>query len=215
MYDMFMEEIMIGYYNYTVILTYLGLASGIMGMVSAIENRPVLALGFLMLAGFFDMFDGMVARTKKRTTSEKKFGIELDSLSDIVCFGVLPAIIGYTIGLRKWYYVIVLILYVLAALIRLAYFNVVEDERQANTTEVRKSYEGLPVTTVALIIPLLYPLISYFKSYMALAYALILLIIGFLFLSKIKVVKFKIRGMIVLIVVGILELLLLIFTRVL
>lgn len=206
---------MIGYYNYTVILTYLGLASGIMGMVSAIENRPVLALGFLMLAGFFDMFDGMVARTKKRTTSEKKFGIELDSLSDIVCFGVLPAIIGYTIGLRKWYYVIVLILYVLAALIRLAYFNVVEDERQANTTEVRKSYEGLPVTTVALIIPLLYPLISYFKSYMALAYALILLIIGFLFLSKIKVVKFKIRGMIVLIVVGILELLLLIFTRVL
>lgn len=212
---MFMEEIMIGYYNYTVILTYLGLASGIMGMVSAIENRPVLALGFLMLAGFFDMFDGMVARTKKRTTSEKKFGIELDSLSDIVCFGVLPAIIGYTIGLRKWYYVIVLILYVLAALIRLAYFNVVEDERQANTTEVRKSYEGLPVTTVALIIPLLYPLISYFKSYMALAYALILLIIGFLFLSKIKVVKFKIRGMIVLIVVGILELLLLIFTRVL
>ena len=206
---------MIGYYNYTVILTYLGLASGMCGIFEAIKEKPIPALIFLMLAGFFDMFDGMVARTKKRTKNEKKFGIELDSLSDLVCFGVLPAIIGYSIGLRKWYYLIILILYVLAALIRLAYFNVMEDARQEETTEVRKSYEGLPVTTVALIIPLLYPLITYFKSYLHIAYAVMLLIIGFLFLSKIKIVKFKMKGMIVLIIFGILELLLLVFTKVL
>ena len=206
---------MIGYYNYTVILTYLGLASGMCGIFSAIKDRPIPALIFLMLAGFFDMFDGMVARTKKRTKNEKKFGIELDSLSDLVCFGVLPAVIGYALGLRKWYFLIVLILYVLAALIRLAYFNVMEDARQEETTEVRKSYEGLPVTTVALIIPLLYPLITYLKEYMYIAYAVMLLIIGFLFLSKIKIIKFKLKGMIALIIFGILELLLLVFTKVL
>lgn len=206
---------MIGYYNYTVILTYLGLASGMCGIFSAIESRSVIAIICLMLSGFFDMFDGLVARTKKRTTNEKKFGIELDSLSDLVCFGVLPAVIGYSLGLNKWYYYIITILYVLAALIRLAYFNVMEDARQQETTECRKSYEGLPVTTVALIIPLLYPLITLAGSFMHLAYGAILLIIGVLFLSKIKVVKFKLKGMIALVLVGILELLLLIFTKIL
>ena len=198
---------MIGFYNYTVILTYLGLASGMCGIFASINGHPILALILLMLAGLFDMFDGTVARTRERTKQEKKFGIQLDSLSDIVCFGVLPAVIGYTIGLNKWY--------VLAALIRLAYFNVMEEERQENTEEKRKSYEGLPVTSVALIIPLLFPLITYLKSYANLAYALLLLVIAVLFLSKIKIAKFKMKGMIALIIIGVLELLMLIFTKVL
>ena len=206
---------MIGYYNYTVILTYLGLASGMCGIFAAIERHPVIALICLMLSGFFDMFDGLVARTKDRTKNEKKFGIELDSLSDLVCFGVLPAVIGYTIGLNKWYFYIVLILYVLAALIRLAYFNVMEDARQEQTTEARKSYEGLPVTTVALILPLLYPLVSLAGCFSHLAYSALLLIIAVLFLSKIKIVKLKLKGMIVLVLLGVLELLLLIFTKIL
>lgn len=206
---------MIGYYNYTVILTYLGLASGMCGIFAATKSHPVIALICLMLAGFFDMFDGLVARTKDRTKNEKKFGIELDSLSDLVCFGVLPAIIGYSLGLNTWYFYIILILYVLAALIRLAYFNVMEDIRQEETTECRKSYEGLPVTSVAIILPLLYPLVVLANDFAYLAYGALLLILGLLFLSKIKVTKFKLKGMIALVLIGILELLLLIFTRVL
>lgn len=206
---------MIGYYNYTVILTYLGLASGMCGIFSAIEKHPVIALICLMLSGFFDMFDGLVARTKERTKNEKKFGIELDSLSDLICFGVLPAVIGYTIGLNKWYLIIPLILYVLAALIRLAYFNVMEDARQEQTTEVRKSYEGLPVTTVAIILPLLYPLITLLGSFAYFAYGALLLVIAVLFLSKIKIVKLKTKGMIALVVIGALILLLLVLTKIL
>ena len=206
---------MIGYYNYTVILTYLGLASGMCGIFAAINSHPVIALICLMLSGFFDMFDGLVARTKDRTKHEKKFGIELDSLSDLVCFGVLPAIIGYSIGLSTWYFYIILILYVLAALIRLAYFNVSEDARQEETTEVRKSYTGLPVTSVALILPLLYPLITLATGFAHLIYGAILLTLGFLFLSRIKVTKFKLKGMIALIVIGAIILLLLVLTKLL
>lgn len=206
---------MIGYYNYTVILTYLGLASGMCGIFAAIEQHPVIALICLMLAGFFDMFDGLVARTKERTKNEKKFGIELDSLSDLVCFGVLPAVIGYMLGLNKWYLIIPLILYVLAALIRLAYFNVMEDARQEQTTEVRKSYEGLPVTTVAIILPLLYPLVTLLGNFAYLAYGALLLVIAVLFLSKIKIVKLKKKGMIALVIFGALILLLLVLTRIL
>lgn len=206
---------MIGYYNYTVILTYLGLASGMCGIFAAIQSHPVAALICLMFAGLFDMFDGFVARTKDRTKNEKKFGIELDSLSDIVCFGVLPAIIGFSLGLKAWYFNIILILYVLAALIRLAYFNVMEDARQEQTTETRKSYEGLPVTSVALILPFLYPILSLAGSFLYIAYGIVLLIIGFLFLSKIKVTKFKLKGMLALIAVGAVELLILILTKIL
>lgn len=206
---------MIGYYNYTVILTYLGLASGMFGIFAAINSHPIIALICLMLSGFFDMFDGLVARTKDRTKNEKKFGIELDSLSDLVCFGVLPAIIGYSIGLNTWYLYIIPVLYALAALIRLAYFNVMEDVRQEQTTEVRKSYEGLPVTSVAIILPLLYPLITLANNFSHLIYGAILLILGFLFLSKIKVTKFKLKGMIGLVIVGAIAMLLLVVPKLL
>ena len=77
---------MIGFYDYTVILTYLGFASGVFGILCAIKDPKHLfpAIFCLMFSGLCDMFDGKVARTKKkRTTEEKHFGIQLDSLSDL------------------------------------------------------------------------------------------------------------------------------------
>ena len=70
---------MIGFYNYTVILTYCSLISAIVGTHFAFEHNYVLALFCLMLCGFFDSFDGIVARSKKdRTEEEKKFGIQIE-----------------------------------------------------------------------------------------------------------------------------------------
>lgn len=198
---------MIGFYNYTVILTYLGLSSGVIGIVSAAQGKITLAIFCLLLAGFFDMFDGLVARTKKdRTKQEKQFGIELDSLSDIVCFGVLPAMIGHAVGLNTWYFYIILVVYVLAALIRLAYFNVTEEERQENTTEVRKEYLGLPVTSAALIIPLIYIFVLFLKDKFYLLYAAVLLLTAIAFISKFKIKKLKLKGMIAVLIIGIIEL---------
>ena len=87
---------MISFYNYTVILTYISLVSSVIGMLLACglcggEPRPTYAIICLMVSGLCDMFDGKIARTKKdRTDDEKKFGIQIDSLCDAVCFGVLP-----------------------------------------------------------------------------------------------------------------------------
>ena len=195
---------MIGYYNYTVILTYMGLISGLLGIFASIEGHPIFALGTLMFAGFCDMFDGLVARTKKdRTDKEKKFGIQLDSLADFVCYGILPVVIVYTTGVKEWYALIAYAIFSLAALIRLAYFNVMEDERQEQTTEARKSYEGLPVTSVALILPLLFPIISRFETVASILFTALFLIIAFFFIFKFKVPKFKLKGMSVLVAIGI------------
>ena len=79
---------MIGFYDYTVVVTYISLVSSILGMFCAIDGKLPLAVFCLAFSGLCDMFDGKIARTKKnRTDDEKSFGIQIDSLCDIVCFG--------------------------------------------------------------------------------------------------------------------------------
>ena len=206
---------MLGFYNYTVILTYMSLFSAVTGITLAFsENIPghtFWAVFCLLFSGFCDMFDGKVAKTMKRTEDEKKFGIQIDSLSDVIAFGVLPAAIGWSIGLREWWGILIMATFVLAALIRLAYFNVMEEKRQKKTDEVRKEYTGLPVTTDALIFPLVYALRGLFNANFHIFYAFILLLVAFLFLYKFKVVKPKLKGMIIMTIFGIIELLLLIW----
>ena len=87
---------MLGFYNYTVILTYLGMLTGFSGITCLITGNKKGALTCLLIAGLCDMFDGKIASTMIRTKQEKHFGIQIDSLSDLICFGVLPALIVYT-----------------------------------------------------------------------------------------------------------------------
>lgn len=203
---------MIGYYNYTVILTYMSLISSVLGMFFAMgmggDVHPEYAIICLMVSGLCDMFDGKVARTKKnRTESEKQFGIQIDSLCDAVCFGVLPSVIGYSVGMKSWCDVPVLLIFPLCAVIRLAYFNVAEEERQKQTSDVRKVYEGLPVTSVALILPLLYSFHKDIGSYwFPTVYGSALLIIAVAFITRFKVKKPSMKTMITFIVIGAVEL---------
>ena len=194
---------MIGFYNYTVILTYMGLASAVVGMVTALKGNLLVAVVCLMVSGACDMFDGKVARTKKdRTHQEKQFGIQLDSLCDIVCFGVLPCMIGFAAGVKGPFGTAYMVLYVLAALIRLAYFNVMEEERQKTTETTRKYYQGLPVTSAAVIFPVLFAIKPVFGRGFVLAYEIVLIIVALLFGVDFKVKKMDLKGMIVLLIVG-------------
>ena len=88
---------MLGFYDYTVVLTYLSLLSAGSGIVVSLSDggHPYWGIFFLLLCGLFDAFDGKVARTKKnRTQMEMSYGIQIDSLADVIAFGVLPAVIG-------------------------------------------------------------------------------------------------------------------------
>ena len=145
---------MIGIYNYTVILTYLGMISGFTGILYVTSGNTKAALLCLMAAGFCDMFDGKIASTMERTQQEKRFGIQIDSLSDLICFGVLPAMIGYHCAGKTMLSAAIAAGYVLCALIRLAWFNVDEEKRQDEENCRRETYLGLPVTASALLIPL-------------------------------------------------------------
>lgn len=202
---------MIGVYDYTVIATYLATAFGICGMLQAIEGYPMAAIICLMAAGLLDTVDGRIARTKKnRSETEKGFGIQIDSLNDVMCFGVLPALTAYVLsvewlGAAPAWYIIILIFFVLAGLIRLAYFNVTEEERQRSSAEPRKYYLGLPITSSTLLFPLLYLLAILPESGMvsAVMIAVGMLVIGILYIAPIHIRKPHFPGLAAMGVVGV------------
>lgn len=147
----------IGFYDYTVILTYMSLLSAVLGMVFSAKGMFTAAILCLFFSGFCDAFDGIVARTKKnRTDDEKAFGIQIDSLCDAVSFGVFPAVLCHHMGMNGTVSILILMGYCLCAVIRLAFFNVIEGKRQQTEGGCNKTYRGLPVTSIAMILPVFY-----------------------------------------------------------
>ncbi len=182
---------MIGYYNYTVVLTYISLASSVFGMTQAIHGRFKTAILCLAISGLCDMFDGKIARTKKdRTEDEKAFGIQIDSLCDVVCFGAFPALICYLLGVRGPIGIAAIILYCVNSVVRLAYFNVMEAKNALVTETGEKYYRGLPITSMAIVLPLVFMVQFFVPDYIfRLCLFLALIIVGILFVVDFKLKK--------------------------
>lgn len=222
---------MIGVYDYTVILTYLSLLSGCTGTIISMTGigHPYYGMFFLLFSGLCDAFDGKVARTKKnRSAFEQSFGMQIDSLSDLIAFGVLPASVGVALlrasprysdvpfrlaeGERLHWYPVFLIavavLYVLAAMIRLAYFNATEDERRADRETLGREYfTGLPVTTAALVFPLVLLLHYFLRFDLSLVYFAAMLLTGLLFLGNFRIPKPGKKALGIAVIIGGVELL--------
>ena len=181
---------MLGYYDYTVVLTYVSLVISIVGITTAIQGNFRIAILCLAVSGLCDMFDGKIARTKKnRTEEEKRFGIQIDSLCDVICFGVFPIVICYCIGLNTPIGVAVISMYGVASVIRLGYFNVSEEKRQNETSEVREYYQGLPITSMAIILPFWWLIRGYLGQHYIFILHILVVIVGTLFISDIRVKK--------------------------
>ena len=219
---------MIGFWNYTMILTYMSLLSAVSGIIVSLHDtgHPYMGMFFLLICGLCDTFDGRVARTKKdRTPLEKEFGVQVDSLSDLVAFGVLPVCIGYAMlkvsskysavpyvsdvtGKYQWYpfvLAIIALFYVLAAMVRLAYFNATEEERAKTVVNGRPLYTGLPVTSAALIFPLILVLDYGMRFEFSIVYFTVMAVVAFLFLGKFQFRKPTMKGVLFMIGIGAVE----------
>ena len=159
-------------------VTVLGLCVGLTSIRMAIEGRFELALTAIGAAAVLDGLDGRMARLLKASS---RFGAELDSLSDFVCFGVAPAIVLYLWGFAGasslgW---IMVLMFALAAALRLARFNVALDEPGKPLWETG-FFVGVPVPAgaILLMLPLYMEGLGVPKSWMILPllslYALIL-----------------------------------------
>lgn len=199
----------VGFWHYGIILTYLSVASAIAGICLAACGMPSWGVICLFISGICDSFDGTVAKTRKsRTEEDKMFGEQIDSLSDMVAFGVMPIMIGVGMHMTKWYFVIVYCVFVLCALIRLAYFNVTEELRVRGDGAPRTSYEGLPVTNMAIGCPVFYLVATMFLGpvvHCPLATQLIMvffyLLASFLFVFRFRMPKLHAKGITVTILI--------------
>ncbi len=177
------------------IITALAICAGLTGIRLAFEGRFELAVAMVLAAAFLDAIDGRIARLLKSTT---KFGAQMDSLADIVNFGVAPALVLYVYLLDKvqsfgW---IAAMIYAIAAGLRLARFNVME-ERQNKASWQSDYFLGIPAPGGAMLV--LLPVYVGFLgiepsktfAYIASAYTLL---IGFLLVSRLPVYSGKTLG---------------------
>lgn len=179
----------IGKYNKSVIVTYIGIISAILGMFFATGENMSYAMICLIISGICDLFDGKIARMCKRDEEEKEFGKQLDSLADVFLFLGLPCVIGMKLftGVPNYLSLIVLVLYVLAGVIRLAWFNIIADKDGPV-----KYFVGMPVAYIALLTPVVYALNLFIKfTYINYVYLVIYAAFAFLFILNIKIPKPK------------------------
>jgi CDP-diacylglycerol--serine O-phosphatidyltransferase len=142
----------LGAYNLACALTLLGLAAAVGAFVLSAAGVIELALVCLMLAGLADLFDGVVARRLQQSDYEKEFGVQLDTVVDVVAFVVTPFVIALHAGLQSLPAVGVMLVFVVSGAIRLAHFNTLS----AQGTGVSTHHRGVPVTYTALVFPILF-----------------------------------------------------------
>ncbi|MCL2253879.1 MAG: CDP-alcohol phosphatidyltransferase family protein [Lachnospiraceae bacterium] len=208
---------LVGYYGYWVVLTYLSIISAVFGIYFAFSGSVKYAIFCLMISGLCDTFDGRVASLKKRNMRELTYGMQIDAMADLVSFGVLPAAIAYATAKADGTFGIVSALvasvYVLAALIRLSYFNAVEAEMHQKKDK-RTYFEGIPTTSVTLLIPLVYSICNIFAIRFLSVYNVVLVITAIFFVLKIKIPKPSPRNQIILCVIGLPLIIYVLFTGV-
>ena len=194
---------MIGKWNRSVIATYVGMLFAVAAMILTMANLYGYAMMCFMAAGICDLFDGTIARMCKRTEEEKNFGIQLDSLVDVVSFIARPIVFVVKFSGISWYAIAASVMYSVFGVARLAYFNVCQEENEDKDSPI-KYYVGMPVTYAALIFPAIYLLHVFLAdTVIALLMCIVMEIMALLFILKLKFIKPGKKGYIFLMLLAI------------
>lgn len=177
----------IGEYGKFVYLTYFGTALSLVAMHFIIQGEMIWAMSCFIVSGLCDLFDGMVARSFDRTKAQEQFGVEIDTLCDMISFAALPAVLLIAQGRFPLMNIFLAIIYIITAVTRLAYFN---RETKKNVSDRATYFRGVPVTYGALVFPVGYLVSEWLKSG-SFQYVLLLLapLMAFLFIWDVKIPK--------------------------
>ncbi|MBO5869524.1 MAG: CDP-alcohol phosphatidyltransferase family protein [Clostridia bacterium] len=189
----------IGYYSLANAVTLFGLISSVTACFLAANGNFKLALYMLFLACLCDSFDGKIARATKRTPQQKYYGVQLDSLCDVISFGLTPCFIAFSFGFKGWLDVLIYGIFIVCGAIRLAYFNTLANE---NPGKPMKTFKGVPIPISTMVITLLFLFTTFLPASITVwifRIALFALAIGFILNIKIKKPTLK-RGAILLLI---------------
>ena len=167
------------------LFTAASIFSGIFSIISAVNGEFEKAAWLILLSLIFDGLDGRVARL---TNTCSKFGLEFDSLADIVAFGVAPAILVYMYAGVDFgrFGIVVMALFVIFGAIRLARFNITSNINEPSV------FIGVPIPTAAVFLALFVLLFQkYDLEYLHSVLLIISLFVSFLMVSNIRYPSFK------------------------
>ena len=181
------SKIVIGYYNFADIVTMLGLMCGILACFLS-PAHPVIAMALLALAALCDSMDGKIARANKnRTKREKFYGVQLDSLCDVVSFGVAPCVVAFNFGYNTAFDLVLYALFVACGAIRLANFNT---EAAVDTPDLKMThFTGVPIPFSVMLFPI--PMILHLLTdgNAGWLFRILFLAIGFGYISRLRIPK--------------------------
>lgn len=169
------------------LLTSISLFAGFYAIVASINMKFTHAAYAVFVSGIFDMLDGRVARL---TGSTSRFGVEFDSLSDVIAFGVAPGLLVYMWALKGYgrFGWLATFLFVACGALRLARFNVQVDNAQ------KRNFLGLPIPAAATTIAgsvLFYTWIGYPDGIKTIFMPILVYILALLMVSDIRYYSFK------------------------
>ena len=161
-------------------ITILSLICGFISIIFSLESHFTFACWAIIVSVLFDGLDGQIAR-KNPVPSE--FGRELDSLVDVVSFGIAPSILGYIFVYRQFYFwaTLALFIYLFCSVMRLAKYNITPKEKLVNY------FYGVPTTASG---GMLASFILLYRKYTRLPspfiFVLLVLILAFMMVSRVR-----------------------------
>ncbi len=177
----------IGIYNLPLAVTMAGLFAAVAACIFSFNSMLPWAVICFILSGLCDLFDGVVARKIKRSDTEKRFGLYIDSSVDAVNFGIVPVIILLHSGFNHTLDYILFCFYSFSATMRLAYFNLLQHNNDGSPVH---HYTGLPVTYSALFLPIILSICIFTNEAMTqFLVRLTTFLLGFFFILNIKIKK--------------------------
>ena len=157
-------------------ITLLGVICAITGMCLCFVGKTGFAVVLLAISGICDGFDGYFAKKVRKPNQSSEYGVELDSLADIVCAGVFPIVVSMSLGFTRWYNLIIYVLFIMCGITRLTYYNV--------NSSSKNYFNGVPITVSAFLIPAVYLI---FRNVTTKPYLMIGLMVAFALLSVLYV----------------------------
>ena len=166
------------------IISLLNMSSGLLSIITAINNNFELAAIFMIIAIMFDSVDGWVARKTNRDDI-LGFGKNIDSLSDVVSFGVAPAVFVYTTlntsaGIMQIIVILVSLLITICGVLRLTRYNVIAEHVKS------EGFIGFPIPGIAFLLAIFY-LSGLYNIYLTL---ILSVVVSFMMISNIRYPKF-------------------------
>lgn len=132
------QKLLIGCFNKSVILTYIGVGCVVLGTFGILNDNWKIGMICMVISGICDMLDGTVARMCTRTDIQKRFGMELDSLADVVSFGYYPILVFVRYCGLNYLTLLISMVYLISGINRLCWFNISEE---------KGIFRGIPITS--------------------------------------------------------------------